>query len=336
MRPSLSRCGRKSAHTIRLLVWLALLAGGIQAAAAQTQIVARVAVAPQSTVSEPWIILGRIARIDATEPRVLEQLSKLALANSPENGQTRWLEADTLKQRLQQAGFDLAVVELELPERIAVTRGALMVPVESLRRAAVDYVLAAMPWRKDQVRIKQVQVEQQVLVPAGEMTLRVMGEPNGAMTGDVALTIEVLVDGRPVRRSWATVSIEASAQAVAAVRPLARNQLVSAGDVTLQAVDAHALPAGAITRSADVTGKRLKRAVAAGTLLSTEMVERPPLVKRGDVVTILYESGGLRVTALGIVRQEGGEGERIHVQNADSHKAVYAHVVDSRTVRVNF
>jgi len=45
----------------------------------------------------------------------------------------------------------------------------------------------------------------------------------------------------------------------------------------------------------------------------------------------------MRITAMGVVKErEGREGERILVENLDSKKGIYAQVVDSKTVRVDF
>jgi flagella basal body P-ring formation protein FlgA len=59
-------------------------------------------------------------------------------------------------------------------------------------------------------------------------------------------------------------------------------------------------------------------------------------VKRGDVVVIIAESAGLKITALGQVKKKGRLGDRIPVMNFDSKKVLYARVVDSNTVKVDF
>ena len=86
----------------------------------------------------------------------------------------------------------------------------------------------------------------------------------------------------------------------------------------------------------NVVGKRTTRAIKAGVILRTDMVELPPLVKRGDVVVIIAESEGLKVTALGKAKHRGHRGEKIAVENLDSRKEVFARVLDASTVKVDF
>jgi flagella basal body P-ring formation protein FlgA len=50
----------------------------------------------------------------------------------------------------------------------------------------------------------------------------------------------------------------------------------------------------------------------------------------------LAEIGGIKITALGQVKKKGRLGERIPVMNFDSKKVLYARVLDSNTVKVEF
>jgi flagella basal body P-ring formation protein FlgA len=58
------------------------------------------------------------------------------------------------------------------------------------------------------------------------------------------------------------------------------------------------------------------------------------LLKRGDVVVIIAETAGLKITTLGQAKKKGRLGDRIPVVNFDSRKVLYARVLDSNTVKV--
>jgi flagella basal body P-ring formation protein FlgA len=60
------------------------------------------------------------------------------------------------------------------------------------------------------------------------------------------------------------------------------------------------------------------------------------LVKRGDLVVIIAESKGLKITTRGQVKKKGRLGEQIPVVNLDSNKVLYARVIDANTVKVDF
>jgi flagella basal body P-ring formation protein FlgA len=96
------------------------------------------------------------------------------------------------------------------------------------------------------------------------------------------------------------------------------------------------LPANIVSDPEAVLGKRTKRVVGAQVPLRTDLIELPPLVKRGDMVVILAESNGLKITTLGQVKKKGRLGDRIPVVNMDSKKILHARVIDSNTVKVDF
>jgi flagella basal body P-ring formation protein FlgA len=66
------------------------------------------------------------------------------------------------------------------------------------------------------------------------------------------------------------------------------------------------------------------------------MLERVPVVSKGDLVTILAESAGVRLTVPGRVMETGFKDEPVAVENIMSQKKVYATVVDGSTVTVDF
>jgi flagella basal body P-ring formation protein FlgA len=83
-------------------------------------------------------------------------------------------------------------------------------------------------------------------------------------------------------------------------------------------------------------GLMARHRVKEHTCLKSWMLERVPIVKRGDMVTILAESSGLKVTVPGRSLERGYKGELIRVQNVMSKKRIYARVVNHVTVKVDF
>ena len=67
-----------------------------------------------------------------------------------------------------------------------------------------------------------------------------------------------------------------------------------------------------------------------------DMLEKIPLIKSGQVVTIVAENDHMRVTLTGKARSAGAEGDSIMVQNTSSLKEFPAKIVDATTVVVPF
>lgn len=88
------------------------------------------------------------------------------------------------------------------------------------------------------------------------------------------------------------------------------------------------------TRANDLTGMRLTRPIRAGQPIFNADVQRPPLVRYGDRVTLIAVIGGVRVTALGKVLNTASKGDSVTVQNMSSKQTVQAVIVNKNTARI--
>lgn len=75
--------------------------------------------------------------------------------------------------------------------------------------------------------------------------------------------------------------------------------------------------AGATPR-ADLLGKIARRTLLPGQPIPLNAVGKPNVVTAGGKVQIVYDDGGLRITAFGIALQSGSAGDAISVRNSAS------------------
>jgi flagella basal body P-ring formation protein FlgA len=80
----------------------------------------------------------------------------------------------------------------------------------------------------------------------------------------------------------------------------------------------------------------VKHNIKEDACLKEWMLEQCPVVTKGDMVTIVAESDDLRVTVPGRVLEKGYLDELIMIQNVMSGKKIYARVLNSSTVMVDF
>jgi flagellar basal body P-ring formation protein FlgA len=154
--------------------------------------------------------------------------------------------------------------------------------------------------------------------------------------GKTTVALIVRVNDRVEKNLSIPVEIEALTNMVVAVRPLERGEIVAATDVSLQQRDLATAP-GKISRNlADVIGKRVRVGIRGNAPVRSDYLEKQPLVKSGQNVTIIAENAMLKITAVGRVKTSGAEGDLVTVQNLGSMKDVQARVVDAGTVRVEF
>lgn len=296
----------------------------------------RISILPNVQINGEDILLGKIAGIEGHDPLLVQKLSSIVVARAPLPGESRTLGKKTFKLRLKQNGINLSQLALQIPAKVVVTRNYIQISREKIKMLVSDYIQKNIIKDNADGSIKDIQVADSLQLPNGRITFKVIPPRNRDLLGKIPFSVHFDVNGKFYKRVWATATVEVLAEVVITKKPLGRHKPITEDDIELLKMDLAKLPSGVITDPEAVLGKRTKRAIGAKTVLRADQVELPPLVKRGDVVVIIAESSGLKITAMGQVKKKGRLGESIPVMNYDSKKILYGRVLDSSTVKVEF
>jgi flagella basal body P-ring formation protein FlgA len=313
---------------------------GLMAAGMSAEIMAaaatRVQVSSMTKIDGEQILLGKIAKIESHDPLLSQRIGAVVIGRSPLPGKRREIDAGLVERRLQQNRIDPDQLVLQIPSRIVVERSFIEIDQEKIKALVSDYIAQNLISNLSDARIKDIQVSDNLILPGGRITYSVKPPRNDTLAGKIPLTVNFDVNGKFYKRVWASATIEIFTNVVVTKKPLGRHKPISEDDIEMQRMDLAQLPADVITDPEVILGQRTRRAIGSHTVLRSNLVEFPPLVKRGDVVVILAETGGLKITTVGQVKRKGRLGERIPVMNFDSKKILYAQVLDSNTVKVEF
>ncbi len=162
--------------------------------------------------------------------------------------------------------------------------------------------------------------------------------PSGHLTpgtrSSTQLTVEIRCTSPPWRQ-FVAVKIRAQEPVVIAARPLGRLQVVTAEDIAVVPRELASVPAGYFRRAEDVVGRIAQRTIGSGEVLLPTTVRPPPLVRRGQSVTVIAHAGSMSVRTAGFVQSDAGLAERVHVRNAATGRTVEGVVRSSDTVEVS-
>ncbi|MGD8666779.1 MAG: flagellar basal body P-ring formation chaperone FlgA [Desulfobacterales bacterium] len=335
---NLSNLKKKCAKSRRggLLFNLALALCLLPAAALWANPMATISVKDRVDVDTAEILLGQIATIEGADARFNQRLKDILIAKAPLPGDTRQIDQKLLQKRLKQHHIDLAAVIVEAPPQMVVTRSHFEIQKEEIQKIVSEFIIQQTPQENKNLRIKKIQVPDSIMLPKGRITYRVTAPRNRRLIGRCPLNVHFSVNGRAEKKLWVTVELEVLGSVVVTRKPLGRYRPITAEDIEVQTMDLANLPANVLSDPEAAIGKRTKRAIGARMPLRADNIELPPLVKRGDFVTIIAESENLKITTLGQVKKRGRMGERIPVVNLDSKKVLHARVIDANTVKVEF
>lgn len=138
----------------------------------------------------------------------------------------------------------------------------------------------------------------------------------------------------PAWQVYVAVVIHAKTGVVVAARPLAARTLVASGDVAIAEHDIADLPAGYVTDPAAVVGRALLRPLAQGEPVERGQLQAQAVIERGQRVTLVWQSSGIKVSAEGEARSAAATDERVRVKNLSSGREVEGVVRGAGVVEV--
>jgi flagella basal body P-ring formation protein FlgA len=113
---------------------------------------------------------------------------------------------------------------------------------------------------------------------------------------------------------YVTASVKVSASYLIAARPLALGQEIAAVDISAQQGELTQLPAGVLTDASQAIGRRLANGVQAGQPLRRDAIREPPAVVQGQLVALIVNGPGFRISSEGHSLGKAPQGERVQVK----------------------
>jgi flagella basal body P-ring formation protein FlgA len=192
---------------------------------------------------------------------------------------------------------------------------------------------AGMGW---DVHIRRITISDALKLPEGIVDYEIIAPQQWEGWGNLNIAVLARQKDRVVRNIPVRIDVEAFTDAVVALHQIERGSSIMAADVVLQKREITYNFNLAARTIAEVIGKKARTTLRANQPVRTDQIERAPLIKSGQMVTIIAENGVLKISVTGLAHSSGAEGDIIRVQNLTSLKEIPAKVIDASTVQVAF
>lgn len=198
-------------------------------------------------------------------------------------------------------------------------------------------VLQDTAWPKDDLVIENFSARPSSLaIPSSTLDFQVLQTSQEEHLGKKVTTIAIMVNGQEYERIRMSGDLQLYGDVLCTTKRLPRHALLSEEDITTVRRNIAPLDSGFVANPQAALGKRLKTALRPGAILYENLLEAPPLVQRGDLVTIVAESANIRITAPGEARNAGALGDLVKVKNLMSRQEIFAKVLGSGMVETEF
>ncbi len=262
------------------------------------------------TTSRTVSVDGERITLGDLSPTAPRELFGLDVAPSPAPGAKVQISRAAVVDALRRAGADTELANA-LPARQHVKRNATTIGKDTLAEEVHAKLLGVLPVG---VEVASVLGLRDVLVPVGDARIDVK---LGRLRRSTIATVDVSVGTRSWATLRATVQLTGDAQTPMLVDEVAPGTTVTDAHVQLRKVDLDSLPDGAVTRSEQLVGKRMRSRQRPDAPLRQNAAEALPIVDRGAVVVMVAAMPGIRVTRKAIAQQDGVKGATIRVKLDD-------------------
>lgn len=251
----------------------------------------------------------------------------VVLARAPQPGSRTFLDPAWVRRQAARHGLEWA--NATALERVAVERAS-----QSLGASDIADLIAARMYRETG-RSHEVTLSNRMLT---------LHAPLGASGGPEIVRLDL--DGRtgPFRAEIRThdgadsTIVTGRADPVIDIpvlgRPLARGEVIEAGDVEWVRVRADRVRPDAITAEAALIGQEARRALRAGEALRGYDLREPAAVARGETVALVFQSGPLTLTARARALENAALGQTARFVNLQSNRTIEGVVEGPGRVRV--
>jgi flagella basal body P-ring formation protein FlgA len=209
--------------------------------------------------------------------------------------------------------------------------------IAALEHIFSEVVLKDSPWPKEDVQITNFSVRPLAMaLPTGRFDYRVTQKPSDFRPGKKNVTADILKDGVEQGQVKMSGDLRLFGTVVSTTKRLNRNDILASEDITAKRQDISMLDAGLVQDPKQAVGQKLKLSLPAGAVLYAQNLDAPPLVSRGERVTIMAKSQTIQITAPGEARNSGALGEMVRVKNLTSRREIQARVLSAGVVETEF
>ena len=125
---------------------------------------------------------------------------------------------------------------------------------------------------------------------------------------------------------WATVQVRINRQVIRATRPIPANSILSSEDLTQDAEQSSTIETSQMLRISDLVGKETVRSIDPKQAIRLSWLRVPPLVRKGQTVRVVVESGKTVLALDARALNGGNQGDTVLIKNDENGRTFRAEI----------
>lgn len=203
-----------------------------------------------------------------------------------------------------------------------------------IQDAVRNYIETNMPWPRGTARVSFLSMEPETVPQGKYVTIRVEPPGNEYFIGDMVFLVRIFKGGNFFKTEMVRTRIEVLQDMVIATKTLTSGTVLKDSDIKTVRKWIHRIQPQTLSSPDRAVGRRLTVQARPGMKITANMLKDVPLVQRGKIVKIIFDSGPMRIVTVGMPEEDGMAGSIIRVRNVTSNKIIYARVLGDSLVGI--
>lgn len=203
----------------------------------------------------------------------------------------------------------------------------------AIRTTAQSFVdTFAASHHQGRTQIKLGQLDKRLRLKSCAMPLEAFMPDGGRVIGNTTIGVRCSDEG-----GWSiyvSAKIDVFGPVLVASQPIPRGTPLRESDLELVERNLSNLPYGYYSDAQPVVDQLAKRTIAAATVVTPSMLQAPKLVTRGELVSVIAETGALRIRTRGKALGDGKAGDLVRVRAEGSNRVVDGVVISPGVIKV--
>jgi flagella basal body P-ring formation protein FlgA len=249
---------------------------------------------------------------------------------------TREIPVKKIALSINAAGFSGNEFSLNSPQIVRIKRLGQEVGQNLIRETIEKAVFEKFSESRIEARIVRLDLPENIDVPFGDLELRTNFSNIVNPFAPFSLSIELRVNDKVFKRFPVNVELEAIAEILVADKDLSASSKITKNDVRLEKRRLEKPLTNYLRDAEKLRGISLIKNLPNGAEITTDSFVSSVVIKAGDLVKIVGQSGKMQIIVSGEARTSGKIGDRIAVKNSQSNAVIQATVIDEGLVKVFF
>ncbi len=275
------------------------------------------------------ILLGDIARIQCRDRLLREKLEETQLGPAPVGNWARWISPKEILGNLVRLNLEPSSIKIKGYRRVQVFAALERIPVQEIIQAAETTLRASLAKQHESDATWRIMGKpRSVTVPIGRKSRVLQAKlPSGKVGSNSAfIRVDILVDDKIVSSVPLTFQIRRFGEAVVLLRDMKRGEPIDASMLTTKRVEIKEATLDPFQKINQLTDLVASRNLRQGAILTKGDVQKPFVIRRGEIITVVAATGTVKVTTRGIAQKDGVKGATIPVLLVGKREPIFTTV----------